>query len=66
VHYSPDYKRVAVLQRGPRDLWDEVEAAYLRWVSWGSPARDRFGMTVTPGGQHIWLDSPTRSGRLTP
>lgn len=59
VHYSPDYKRVAVLQRGPRDLWDEVEAAYLRWVSWGSPPRDRFGMTVTAGGQHIWLDSPT-------
>ncbi|GII64530.1 protein-L-isoaspartate O-methyltransferase [Sphaerisporangium krabiense] len=58
VHYAPDHKRVAVLQRGPRDLWDEVEAAYLRWVSWGTPSKERFGMTVTPQGQHIWLDSP--------
>ena len=58
VHYAPDFKGVAVLQRGRRDLWDEVEAAYLRWVSWGSPGKDRFGMTVTPEGQHVWLDSP--------
>ncbi|MEU8266662.1 methyltransferase domain-containing protein [Sphaerisporangium sp. NPDC049002] len=58
VHYAPDYKAVAVLQRGPRDLWDEVEAAYLRWVSWGTPSKARFGMTVTPEGQHVWLDSP--------
>ncbi|MEU4226935.1 methyltransferase domain-containing protein [Nonomuraea sp. NPDC026600] len=61
VHYAPDYKGVAILQRGPRGLWDELEAAYLQWVSWGSPHRDRFGMTVTPEGQHIWLDSPDRS-----
>ncbi len=58
IHYSPEYKRSTVLQRGPRDLWDEVAAAYLRWISWGSPGRDRFGMTVTPEGRHIWLDSP--------
>jgi protein-L-isoaspartate O-methyltransferase len=58
AHYAPDYKRAAVLQRGPRSLWDELEAAYLRWVSWGSPGRDRFGLTVTPDGQHIWLDTP--------
>lgn len=58
VHYSPEYKRVAVLQRGPRDLWDELEAAYLRWVSWGAPRRGRFGMTVSPDGQHVWLDVP--------
>ncbi|MEV1240480.1 methyltransferase domain-containing protein [Nonomuraea sp. NPDC049750] len=58
VHYAPDYKGVAVLQRGPRNLWDGLEIAYLRWVSWGSPHKDRFGMTVTPDGQHIWLDSP--------
>ncbi|MEU0521450.1 methyltransferase domain-containing protein [Streptosporangium sp. NPDC006007] len=58
VHYAPDYKGIAVLQRGPRGLWDELEAAYLRWMSWGTPHRDRFGMTVTPEGQHVWLDSP--------
>ncbi|MFC4584509.1 methyltransferase domain-containing protein [Sphaerisporangium corydalis] len=61
VHYAPDYKAVAVLQRGPRNLWDEVAAAYLRWLSWGAPSKDRFGMTVTRGGQHIWLDSPDNS-----
>ncbi|MEU8192191.1 methyltransferase domain-containing protein [Microbispora amethystogenes] len=58
VHYSPDYKRAAVHQRGPRDLWDEVEEAFLRWLGWGSPGRDRFGLTVTPEGQHVWLDRP--------
>ncbi|MEV6982794.1 methyltransferase domain-containing protein [Sphaerisporangium sp. NPDC051017] len=58
VHYAPDYKGVAVLQRGPRNLWDEVEAAYLRWVSWGAPSKERFGMTVTREGQYVWLDSP--------
>jgi protein-L-isoaspartate O-methyltransferase len=58
VHYLPDYKRSAVKQRGSRDLWEEVESAFLRWISWGAPARDRFGMTVTSDGQHVWLDSP--------
>ncbi|WP_310737975.1 methyltransferase domain-containing protein [Microbispora sp. H10949] len=58
VHYSPEYKRVAVLQRGPRDLWNELEAAFLWWVSSGSPGRERFGLTVTPEGQYVWLDSP--------
>ncbi|MER6943420.1 methyltransferase domain-containing protein [Nonomuraea sp. NPDC000554] len=58
VHYSPDYKRVAVLQRGPRDLWDELEAAYLRWIAWGAPDRARFGMTVSPDAQYVWLDTP--------
>ncbi|MFC4586129.1 methyltransferase domain-containing protein [Sphaerisporangium corydalis] len=58
VHRAPGYKQSSVFHRGPRDLWAEVEAAYLRWVSWGAPDRDRFGMTVTPAGQHIWLDSP--------
>jgi protein-L-isoaspartate(D-aspartate) O-methyltransferase len=58
VVYSPDYKQPTVEQRGPRDLWNETEAAYLEWIKWGSPGRDRFGMTVTPDGQHIWLDSP--------
>ncbi|MEV6158803.1 hypothetical protein AB0L53_51600 [Nonomuraea sp. NPDC052129] len=35
MHYAHDYKGVAALQRGPRNLWDGLEAAYLRWVSWG-------------------------------
>jgi protein-L-isoaspartate(D-aspartate) O-methyltransferase len=29
-----------------------------RWADAGRPAIDRFGITVTPAGQTIWLDSP--------
>ncbi|RAY14939.1 protein-L-isoaspartate(D-aspartate) O-methyltransferase [Actinomadura craniellae] len=58
VIYSPLYKASTVRQYGSRNLWDEVEAAFFRWVSWGEPGRDRFGMTVAPEGQQIWLDSP--------
>ncbi|HEY2579941.1 MAG TPA: protein-L-isoaspartate(D-aspartate) O-methyltransferase, partial [Streptosporangiaceae bacterium] len=49
-----------VEQAGGRRLWDEVEAAYFTWLGWGSPGRGRFGMTVLPNGQHIWLDDPSR------
>ncbi|GII81116.1 protein-L-isoaspartate O-methyltransferase [Sphaerisporangium rufum] len=45
-------------QRGPRDLWQELATAFLRWVAWGAPGMERFGLTVTPTGQHIWLDAP--------
>jgi protein-L-isoaspartate(D-aspartate) O-methyltransferase len=58
IHYAPDYKRSAVSQRGPRDLWNELRDAFLEWVSWGSPSRDRFGLTVTSHGQTVWLDNP--------
>jgi protein-L-isoaspartate(D-aspartate) O-methyltransferase len=47
-------------QIGDRAVWQEAVDAYFRWVSWGEPGRDRFGMTVTPEGQHIWLDTPER------
>ncbi|GAA3764766.1 methyltransferase domain-containing protein [Salinactinospora qingdaonensis] len=47
-----------VKQYGPRDLWDELEAAYLTWVGWGEPDWDRFGVTVDAEGQHLWLDKP--------
>lgn len=64
VTYSPEYKRCSVLQRGSRDLWDEVSDAFRGWIRFGMPGRDRFGMTVTPDGQQVWLDSPDRV--LTP
>ncbi|RAY12192.1 protein-L-isoaspartate(D-aspartate) O-methyltransferase [Actinomadura craniellae] len=60
VDYEPGVPRYLVEQYGPRRLWDEVENAYLRWVSWGRPARDRFGLTVAPDGERLWLDDPTR------
>jgi protein-L-isoaspartate(D-aspartate) O-methyltransferase len=50
-----------VNQHGARRLWDEVEDTRGRWREAGSPLRERFGLTVTPSGEHmLWLDSPRR------
>lgn len=43
---------------GPRRLWDEIEAAYRWWVDARRPPTSRFGLTVGPNGQHVWLDTP--------
>jgi protein-L-isoaspartate(D-aspartate) O-methyltransferase len=48
-----------VEQHGPRRLWDEVEAAHRWWTSNGRPGLTRFGLTVTPDEQCVWLDTPT-------
>ncbi|MFI0420960.1 hypothetical protein [Spongiactinospora sp. 9N601] len=53
-----DVGEFATYQVGDRPLWDEVVDAYRRWVAWGEPGRDRSGMTVTPDGQQVWLDTP--------
>ncbi|MEV1247150.1 methyltransferase domain-containing protein [Nonomuraea sp. NPDC050022] len=58
--WEPKRDVYEVFQIGDRDVWQEAVDAYYRWVSWGEPDRDRFGMTVTPEGQHIWLDTPER------
>ncbi|MEO3868515.1 methyltransferase domain-containing protein [Nonomuraea sp. B12E4] len=55
--HDPDGEHLAY-QLGDRSLWDELTDAYAQWVSWGEPGRDRFGLTVTPEGQRIWLDTP--------
>ncbi|WP_329521977.1 methyltransferase domain-containing protein [Spirillospora sp. NBC_01491] len=47
-----------VCQHGPRRLWDELELAYDWWLGSGRPGPSRFGLTVTPEGQRVWLDSP--------
>lgn len=47
-----------VRQAGTRRLWDEAVDAWFTWLSRGSPGRDRFGLTVTADGQHLWLDDP--------
>ncbi|MEV4311952.1 methyltransferase domain-containing protein [Actinocrispum sp. NPDC049592] len=52
-----------VTQSGPRRLWDEVEAAYEQWLSLDEPRRARFGITVTPERQEIWLDAPDNEHR---
>ncbi|WP_219500012.1 protein-L-isoaspartate(D-aspartate) O-methyltransferase [Nonomuraea ceibae] len=58
--YRQDRRGFAVASHGTRRLWDEVTDAYLTWVEWGRPARDRYGVTVTGEGQQIWLDTPDR------
>jgi protein-L-isoaspartate(D-aspartate) O-methyltransferase len=60
VDWRPGVEEYEVFQVGDRPLWDEVTAAYFRWVSWGEPGRGRFGMTVTADGQRVWLDDPER------
>ena len=63
VDYVPGAAEYRLRQYGPRRLWAEVEAAYAWWESAGSPERTRYGLTVTPTGQHLWLDDP---GQLVP
>lgn len=50
-----------VHQRGPRRLWDEVESAYGWWRDAGEPEHTRFGITVTPHDQMVWLHEPTNT-----
>jgi protein-L-isoaspartate(D-aspartate) O-methyltransferase len=47
-----------VRERGPRDLWREIQDAFFAWVRLGEPGRDRFGLTVGLDGQQVWLDAP--------
>ncbi|MER0243157.1 methyltransferase domain-containing protein [Streptomyces sp. HSW2009] len=45
---------------GPRELWNERAALLNEWVEQGRPGLDRYGLTVTPEGEHtLWLDSAT-------
>jgi protein-L-isoaspartate(D-aspartate) O-methyltransferase len=53
-------KTYPVRQHGPRRLWDEVAAAHAWWVAAGRPAYTRFGLTVSPTDQTVWLDSPDK------
>ncbi|RLU82570.1 protein-L-isoaspartate(D-aspartate) O-methyltransferase [Streptomyces griseocarneus] len=49
----------AVLQQGPRSLWDEVLTARSWWDDHGRPETTRYGLTITADDQHhMWLDSP--------
>ncbi|MFF4948669.1 methyltransferase domain-containing protein [Streptomyces chattanoogensis] len=56
VEYVPGREDYEVDQYGPRNLWDEVEAAWHHWDAAGRPGRDRFGLTVDGDGQRVWLD----------
>jgi len=51
-------ERGLVRQGGPVRLWDAVEAAHACYTDHGRPGRQRFGLSVSPGEQRVWLDSP--------
>jgi protein-L-isoaspartate(D-aspartate) O-methyltransferase len=55
---TTDDEDFEIIQYGPRNLWDELEAAYRWWLDAGRPDHTRFGLTVTKDGQHVWLDNP--------
>lgn len=58
--YEPGKAQFEVTQYGDRRLWDEVADTYQWWVAAGEPGPERFGLTVGPTGEHIWLDRPQR------
>ncbi len=58
VDWEPGRTSYEVVQSGPRSLWDEVAAAHYWWRDQGHPGFERFGLTVTPEGETVWLDSP--------
>jgi protein-L-isoaspartate O-methyltransferase len=60
VNADPNEPDIVIKQWGPRQLWDEVELAYRWWVSKGRPSHDRFGISVGPTGQSVWLDEPSQ------
>ncbi|MFD3875534.1 methyltransferase domain-containing protein [Streptomyces sp. NPDC058623] len=61
--YEPGASSYEVVQSGPRQLWDEIEAAHGWWQAHGSPGFERFGLTVGRGVQIAWLDAPTNPVR---
>jgi methyltransferase of ATP-grasp peptide maturase system len=57
---------VRAVQGGPRRLWTELEKTAARWVSDSCPELERYGLTVTPATNTVWLDDPGNPvGRLT-
>jgi protein-L-isoaspartate(D-aspartate) O-methyltransferase len=56
IDYTPGADTYEVNQLGPRQLWDEVEAAYTWWVQAGNPTAEQWHITVTPQGQQVDLD----------
>lgn len=53
LHPGAGGDRNIVNQYGPRDLWDEIEAAHHWWLTSGTPRARSWRVTVTPDGTHI-------------
>lgn len=45
-----------VIEGGPRGLWSILEDTHHQWLDLGEPSWERFGLTVTPDRQTVWLD----------
>ncbi|MQY04748.1 methyltransferase domain-containing protein [Actinomadura macrotermitis] len=57
LDHEPGAERFPVRQYGERDLWQEVADAHRWWDALGRPAAGRWGLTVTPDDQYVWLDA---------
>ncbi|WP_431984362.1 methyltransferase domain-containing protein [Streptomyces qinglanensis] len=55
---EPGRGEFEVAEYGPRRLWAEAEAVLSWWREHGEPGFARYGLTVTPRGQRVWLDHP--------
>jgi hypothetical protein len=51
---------------GPRDLWRAVEDSAGVLEDRHHPGRERYGVTVEPDRQYVWLDSPGDECRTLP
>lgn len=64
---EPDPEGTArAFQGGPREIWSEVEAAVSEWLDAGCPELGRYGLTVTPDENVVWLDHPSRQVSRVP
>jgi protein-L-isoaspartate(D-aspartate) O-methyltransferase len=64
VQVNPEYTdngRFPARQHGPRRLWDELETAHAWWIEHDRPSRARYGLTITPDTQTVWLDQPSNT-----
>jgi protein-L-isoaspartate(D-aspartate) O-methyltransferase len=55
--HQPNTRTFPIHQSGPRNLWDEIEAAYHWWCGAGHPGPDRWRITITPEGQQVTLQA---------
>jgi len=58
IAMNPNADGYRLRQYGPQRLWDRVEEAATFWNDEGRPSYERFGITATTHGQHLWYDNP--------
>lgn len=58
VAHTPQNGYYRTIQGGPRRLWDLLETTHQHWAELGEPGWERFGLTITPDHQWIWLETP--------